>query len=187
MQPTKRPPLSPALSGTEFLRWYWLKDELADFARSSGQKASGSKALLTQRIAAALDGQEFTEPQPTKRASATQLTELLSGSTVIPAGQRCSQIVRTWMSEHLGSGFHFDAPMREFFAGADGTQTLQDAVDHWHQTRNESRPDIDPQFEYNRFTRTWHSLNPNGTREQLLTAWHLYRSQPTDQRLGGNK
>lgn len=180
--PAERPPLTPALGGAEFLRWYWLKEELAGFARSLGQKATGSKALLTQRIAAALDGRPFAEPASPKQRQGPQLTEPLSGSMPIPAGQRCSQAVRRWMSGQLGAGFHFDAAMRGFFAGVDGTQTLQDAVDHWRATRTAGSREIDPQFEYNRFTRTWHTANPNGTREEVLAAWQVYRSRPVDER-----
>lgn len=177
-----RPPLTADLSGTEFLRWYWLKDELAGFARSIGQKATGSKAVLTERIAAALEGREFAEPSSSRRRSVQQLSGPLTESTVVPAGQRCSQVVRAWLTEQIGPGFRFDAPMREFFAQADGTQTLQDAVAHWHRTRAPDRRDIDPQFEYNRFTRAWHEAHPDGSKEQLLAAWNEYRSRPVDER-----
>ena len=44
---SKRPQLSRELTGSEFLRWYWLKDELAEFARDLGVRTTGSKELLT--------------------------------------------------------------------------------------------------------------------------------------------
>ncbi|UNK47807.1 DUF6434 domain-containing protein [Arthrobacter sulfonylureivorans] len=159
-----RPPLTPELSGAEFLRWYWLKEELADFARVLGKRASGSKELLTQRIAAALDGQVFEEPKAPKRATGNQLTGPLSLSTPIPAGQRCSQILRKSFTEQVGPTFHFDAEMRAFFARTDGTQTMEQALDHWHESRDQAKREIDPQFEYNRFTRAWHESNPHGTK-----------------------
>ncbi|WP_141898293.1 SAP domain-containing protein [Paramicrobacterium agarici] len=49
-----RPALSAALSEQEFRRWYWLKEELQRFARSLGVSASGSKDVLSARIAAHL-------------------------------------------------------------------------------------------------------------------------------------
>ena len=58
----ERPPLTDKLSGAEFRRWYWLKDELSGFARSLGVTAAGSKQVLAERIAARLDGRPFTEP-----------------------------------------------------------------------------------------------------------------------------
>ncbi len=154
--PPSRPLLSTDLSEQEFLRWYWLKAELADFAREIEVRATGSKELLTARIGARLAGREFKEPTPPTASTGRQLTAPLSPTTVIPAGQRCSQVVRTWMLEQIGSSFHFDAPMREFFAQADGTKTMQDAIDHFAATREQATKSIDRQFEYNRFTRAWH-------------------------------
>jgi len=126
-----RPRLTPQLTGAELLRWYWLKDELADFARSLGIRTSGSKDLLTRRLAAALDGVPLDEPPAAPRVAGAQLTGPLTHATVIPRGQRCSQVVRAWFVEQVGPGFGFDAAMRAFFAGADGTHTMQDALGHY--------------------------------------------------------
>lgn len=180
---SRRPVLSIELTGSEFLRWYWLKDELADFARGLGLRATGSKELLTQRIAATLDVREFNEPTPAKGRSSAQLFGVLTAQTVIPRGQRCSQVLRAWFTQELGPGFHFDAPMREFIAAADGNRNLGQALEHWRGTRApEERREIDRQFEYNRFTRAWHGENPHGTKTELLAAWVRYRGLPIDER-----
>ena len=179
---TERPPLTPERTGTELLRWYWLKDELAEFARLLHIRATGEKALLAQRIASHLDGCEFPEPTAIKRPNRRQLSEPLTSSTPIPAGQRCSQVLRAWFSEEIGASFHFDAEMREVFLATDGTQTLADAVNHWYQTRGQEQKPIDAQYEYNRFTRAWHSKYPTGSKSELLTAWRVYRTQPIDAR-----
>lgn len=177
-----RPELAPGLSEAEFVRWYWLKDELVTFARRLGIRATGSKEALAARIAAALAGREFAEPAAPRRAATAQLTGALSSATVIPVGQRSSQVVRAWMAEQIGPGFHFDAEMRAFFSQADGTKTMQDAVNHWHETRGGGPKVIDRQFEYNRFTRAWHEAHPDGSREDLLEAWRQYRRRPIDER-----
>lgn len=179
---TQRPALTPALSGAEFERWYWLKEELAEFARSLGIRATGGKVLLTARIAATLDGREFSEPPSKRRTSGEQLSGVVTGESIVPAGQRCSQVVRAWFVEQVGPGFSFDEPMRAFFAATDGTQTLQDALDHWRSTRDRGETDIGSQFEYNRFTRAWHRDNPAGTPDEAREAWGSYRSRPVDQR-----
>ena len=44
------------MSGAELRRWYWLRNELVDFARTLGVTTTGTKTLLTQRLAHALDG-----------------------------------------------------------------------------------------------------------------------------------
>ncbi|GIG24937.1 DUF6434 domain-containing protein [Cellulomonas denverensis] len=182
MTPATRPALTPDLSGTELRRWYWLKEELADFARLLGVRATGSKQLLTDRIAARLDGREFAEPVRAPSGAGRQLSGPLTADTVIPPGQRCSQVVRAWLAEQAGPSFHFDAEMRAFFAAADGTRTMGDALDHWHRTRDRGERSIDPQFEYNRFTRAWRREHPEGGRAELLAAWQEYRNLPVDER-----
>lgn len=170
------------MAGTEFQRWYWLKDELSDFARTCGIRTTGSKDMLTARITAWLDGIPFTESEATPRGSVAQLTGELFASTLIPRGQRCSQIVRAWFIDQVGPSFRFDAQMREFFANSDGTQTMQDALDHYSTTRSQEPKAIEAQFEYNRFTRAWHTANPTGSRQELVHAWQRYRSLPINER-----
>ncbi|PQZ91693.1 hypothetical protein CQ018_13025 [Arthrobacter sp. MYb227] len=170
------------MSEYEFLRWYWLKAELETFAREIAVRATGNKELLTARIGAALAGRRFEEPMPTRRAQGRQLSAPLSHTTVIPVGQRSSQVVRAWMLEKLGPSFHFDAEVRDFFVQSDGTTTMQDALDHFHATRNQGSKSIDSQFEYNRFTRGWHKKYPDGSRDELLADWRAYRDTPIDRR-----
>lgn len=177
-----RPRLTAELTSSEFLRWYWLKDELSDFARDLGIRAADGKVLLTQRISARLDGGQFVEPSALKKSLSPQLSGALTSSTRIPAGQRCSQVVRAWLESELGPSFHFDAEMRSFFAETDGSQTLADALENWHRTRSTDRKSIDGQFEYNRFTRAWHDTHPNGSKNELLESWREYRRVPIDER-----
>ncbi len=182
MTEKNRPLLTSQLTGAELLNWYWLKLELLNFAKQLGIRASGSKELLTQRIAAYLDGVPFTEPRATKGMKGTQLIGPLTFTTVIPSGQRCSQVVRAWFIEQVGATFRFDAAMRAFFSETDGTQTMNDALDYYRETRDRGSKPIDPQFEYNRFTRSWYQANPTGRREDLFHDWQEYRSLPLDQR-----
>lgn len=170
------------MSGDELRRWYWHKDELADFARLLGVRATGSKQTLTARLAATLDGLPFTEPTTGRPRTTAQLAGQLSAATTIPPGQRCSQPVRAWFVEQVGPSFRFDDAMRSFFATTDGTQTLQDALDHYRATRHRGPKPIDPQFEYNRFTRAWRAANVDGSADDLRHAWQDYRNRPVDER-----
>ncbi|MBD8042216.1 hypothetical protein H9638_00150 [Arthrobacter sp. Sa2BUA2] len=172
------------MSAAEFRRWYWLKEELLVFARTQGIPASGSKEILGERIAALLGGKPLPAvPAPAGRKDRVhRLVPPLTIHTVIPAGHPCSQVLREFFVNALGPGFRFDAPMREFFAGNDGTATMGAALDHWHATRGEAPRPIGKQFELNRFSREWHAANPSGSREQMLAAWQVHRSLPVDQR-----
>lgn len=165
----------------EFVRWYWLKEELQTFARDLGIRATGGKEVLAARIEAHLAGQPFAEPHAAPRR-AVQLSGPLTAATRIPVGQRCSQHVRDWFRQQVGDGFRFDAAMRAFFEGTDGTQTLGDALAHWQATRDEGLREISAQFEYNRFTRAWHADHPDATRDEVIAAWNDYRSRPIDER-----
>ncbi|MEU6064776.1 DUF6434 domain-containing protein [Streptomyces sp. NPDC047082] len=174
-----RPALTADLTGAELLRWYWTLDELTGLARTLGVARHGGKVALTARLAAALDGLPLPGA-PVRRGPATaQLAEPVDADTVIPAGQRCSQVLRRYFVEAIGPGFHFDAFMRDFIAQNPG-RTLADAVAHWHTTRPDAaRPrEIDEQFEFNRFTSAWHRQNPAGTRAQALEAWYAHRALP---------
>lgn len=63
----ERPQLSRELTGKELLRWYWLKDELADFARLLNVRTAGGKEVLALRLAAVLDGVPFAGQCPNVR------------------------------------------------------------------------------------------------------------------------
>ncbi|GAA2791457.1 DUF6434 domain-containing protein [Kitasatospora sp. CM 4170] len=174
-----RPPLTAGLTGAELQRWYWTLDELTGLARTMGVARSGGKAALTTRLAAALDGRPLPAAPARRRPAAAQLAGPVDGGTVIPPGQRCSQVLRGYFVEEIGPGFHFDAFMREFIARSPG-RTLADAVAHWHATRPDAaRPrEIAEQFEFNRFTAAWHRRNPAGTRAQAREAWFAHRALP---------
>ncbi|WP_420492876.1 DUF6434 domain-containing protein [Kitasatospora camelliae] len=175
-----RPPLTRALDGEELLRWYWTLQELTALARELDLPRGGGKLALTDRLAAALDGRPLPPPPPRRRSTtAAQLTAPVDGSTVIPEGQRCSQVLRAHFRQEIGPSFHFDAPMRAFIADNPG-RTLADAVRHWHDTRTLAAEEPAPQFEFNRFLRDWHARNPDGTRAQAVAAWQTHRSRPKD-------
>ncbi len=179
--PPQRPELCARLTGAELRRWYYLRSELAAFARILGISAAGSKRDLTDRIAARLDGRPLPIRPRRSTPTSSQLTGGLTTDTVIPVGQRSSQLLRAFFTEHVGPGFGFDAAMRSFLTEHAGS-TLGDAIAHWHATRTTTQRDIGEQFELNRITRGWHAQHPGGSRADLLAAWRDYRSKPIDQR-----
>lgn len=175
-----RPALSEGITSQELRRWYWLKSELAAFARTLGLSGTGSKQELAEKITARLDGarppvimQRPVPPPP--------LAEPLTTTTQIPPGQRCTQQLRHYFADTIGPAFRFDAAMRAFIAAGAG-QTLAAAVDHWHNTRSKPRSEIGAQFELNRFVQRWHHDHPEGSRPAALEAWRVHRALPVDAR-----
>lgn len=176
-----RPSLEASLTGTELLRWYWLKSELTLIARRLGVSAGGSKKELTARVVAALDSTALPDRQPRRLPSGGQLTGPLSVDTVLPPGQRSSQVLRGFFLEHIGPGFRFDSVMRSFIGAGTGA-TLGAAVQHWHRTRARMAHEIAPQFEFNRFLRAWHSEHSGASHGDALEAWRLHRALPIEDR-----
>ncbi|MFI5829327.1 DUF6434 domain-containing protein [Streptomyces sp. NPDC051578] len=174
-----RPELSAALSGDELSRWYWTLAELSVFARELGVPRGGGKAALTERLRAALDGVAPPAAPPRTRSAGRQLAAPVNGLTVIPEGQRCSQVLREYFRREIGPGFHFDAYMRTFIAEGAG-RTLADAIAHRHATRQAAARlrEIGSQFELNCFLRDWHAEPPAGSRAEALAAWRTHRDRP---------
>ncbi|MDX6765078.1 DUF6434 domain-containing protein, partial [Streptomyces sp. F8] len=108
-----------------------------------------------------------------------QLAAPVDGTTVIPHGQRCSQVLREYFVREIGPGFHFDAFMREYVAAHAG-HTLAEAVEHWYATRARAAEpqQVGAQFEFNRFLRDWHARHPGGARTDALAAWQAHRARP---------
>ncbi|KGM03333.1 DUF6434 domain-containing protein [Cellulomonas cellasea] len=182
-----RPDLTPALSGEELQRWYWLREELAGLARTLGVRASGSKQELTGRLVAALDGHVAPAPsagRAARRPTPRPLTQPLSDATELPLGQRCSQELRGYLAARIGPGFRFDAHLRELIGSRAGL-TLGEVVAHWHATRDSPLQEIGAQFELNRFLRAWHAAHPGRSHAEALDAWRAYRALPVDARASG--
>lgn len=175
---SERPELSAKLAEDEFRRWYWTLAELQVFARSIDISASGRKADLADRIAAALAGRR---PPRTKRSvTADHLEGSLDRTTRIPANQRSTQELRRFFEDAIGPSFRFNGHMRSFLLA--GNATLGDAVDHWYATSGTELPPQSTSLEFNRFTKAWHDTHPKGSPSEARSAWETYRALPVDQR-----
>jgi hypothetical protein len=177
-----RPEPTADLTGAELRRWYWTLAELTGLARRLGVPVGGGKIVLTARLAAALDR---APPPPSPRSpgpASPQLAPPLEPGTVIPPGQRCSQVLRAYLRGEVGPAFTFDAPMRDFVATGAG-RTLADLVAHWHATRSAPPREIGPQFELNRFLRERRSRHPGEPRAAAMEAWRAHRALPAETRL----
>jgi SAP domain-containing new25 len=172
----QRPALNCQTNAQEFLRWYWLKEELIAFCRFARIPASGPKPELTVRIAAHLAGQALsTSPRPSRNA---QMPTEFTLETTIGQGWRCSLPLGVFLRAHCGRTFRFNAAVRKFVHTQVG-RSLAEAVECYRLSVAPDSPqtEIAPQLEYNRHTREFYANNPGASRQQVLEAWWARRSR----------
>ena len=163
------------MAASEFLRWYWLKTELCEFCRKHRLSPSGSKIELQTRIEAFLLGLPAPPANKTSRSSG-QMPDRFTLNTVIGKGWRCSPALGAFFKNAAGSGFRFNAAMRDFIHHNSG-KTLAQAVAHYHATRSVQRP-IAPQLEYNRHFRDYFKAHPGSSKADAIAAWWAKRGKP---------
>jgi hypothetical protein len=170
----QRPDLTSDLTVQDFKRHYFLKSELLGFCRTYGLSSVGSKPDLNARIAAFLETGQVTKPPPAPRRSGQKEPQELTLETVIWPGMTCNPRLGAFFREHIGSGFRFNAAMRNFIHHAAG-RTLGEGLEVWRNDQAERRAGrkdaILPQLEYNRHFRDFFAENPGATRDQAIAAW----------------
>jgi SAP domain-containing new25/Domain of unknown function (DUF6434) len=179
---TTRPALTKTLTTTEFLAWYWLKDELLVFCKQNNVRTSGSKPELAERIVRLLLGSEQLagETKAVKRSGRIDpMPTVFSLHTVIGTNWRCNPNLGAFLKKQCGPSFRFNAATRNFIHTQSG-KTLADAVQCFKQSVAPGAPRqvIIPQNEYNRHTREFFLENPNANRQAAIDAWWAKRNQP---------
>jgi len=183
----KRPDIKDIKTGDELKRWYWLKQELADYCRLLNISYTGVKFEILERIATNLDngGKVNTKPTPAKPKSSKfdWHSEKLTLATVLTDSYKNTQNVRRFFQQHCSEKFHFSIPFMHFMKNNCGKK-LQDAVNEWkrmneqHKDKN-FKSEIPPGNQYNKYIRDFFADNPNMTIEQARQCWKLKRSLPT--------
>ncbi|MBL3887296.1 SAP domain-containing protein [Bacillus sp. RZ2MS9] len=180
-----RPSLTKTISLTDFQNYYWLKAELQTFCREHGLPASGSKIEITERISHYLTTGKVLKNSSVQKVSKAPLSyKDLSLQTIITKNHRCSEEVRAFFKEKIGTNFRFTVALQKFFKENVG-KTYEDAVAFWHE-ENERKKDptykttIGAQFEYNRFTRDFFE-DPNNkgkAKADAIAAWNEMKAKP---------
>ena len=184
---SQRPPLDNHISVEDFRAYYWLKEELVVFCREHHLSTAGSKIEITDRIAYYLE--HGTAPATLKQKPISRASAKSDGpfalDQLIRANYRSDEEHRQFFERMIGPHFKFTTGFMRFCKENAGKQTYADAVKWWlaEQTRKHDpdfKPEIAPQFEYNRFIQAYFEHNPNGTREEAIRLWKEIRSQPGD-------
>jgi hypothetical protein len=181
-----RPELNKNVSSEKFRAFYWLKEELVAFCREHQLSTVGSKIELTERIAYFLDNGIAPQPisAPTKK-SIPQITSPLALNELIRANYRSDEEHRRFFKMVIGDKFKFTVGFMQFCKENIGQKTYADAVAWWldeQKRKNDPdyKPDIAPQFEYNRFIHAYFEANPNGKLEEAIQLWKEVKSKAGD-------
>ena len=173
-----RPKLDQHLTPDDFVSFYWLKEELIDYLREKNLSATGSKLDLTLRInqflangkTKSLTVENKISQELTRRTE--RMPVKLPRQSMIGSGWRCSQELRAFFEQEIGTHFHFKGYMRDFIHNGVG-KTLQEAIDLWEEERHkpiQEKP-IALQFEYNRHIREYFKTHPGAKLQDAIQDW----------------
>ncbi len=174
----ERPALDDIDDAAEFLDWYWLKEELADYCRRAGLPVSGAKADLRARIRHFLEtGETLATPAGLRRApSKTKWSKAtLTPETIIDESISFGPNVRGFFTQQIGAGFSCTSEFMAWVKSNPG-RTLADAVDHWQalEARKSDpafRREIAPDNQYNRYVRAFFDDNPDADMKTARACW----------------
>lgn len=191
----QRPDLTPSISRDDFLKYYWLKEELLRFCRAQGLPTWGAKEELTHRIDHFLTNGETIQssrPAHKKRRIGVERNEI-SLETMLTKGYTNSEINRAFFKSVIGPEFHFTTRFMRF-CREHPEATYGDAVMEWRREREERktgkvRTEIAPQFEYNRFIRDFFEdpAHHGKSLSEAIAAWRQYRAKPRLNSVGSRR
>ena len=179
-----RPTLSKNLSKSDFLDFYWLKEELVEFCRHNGINASGGKIEISQRIALFLETGEVIKKsggsKPKKSSRFDWNNEILSMETILTDSYKNGENVRAFFKREIGNSFHFTVTFMDWIKQNYG-KTLSDAVEEWNRIEQLKKDptfktEIAPQFEYNQYMRAFLKDNPTLSAKDAMHYWKLKRN-----------
>lgn len=179
---TDRPEIADCADGQTFRQWYYLKEELAAFARDHGIQSTGGKFDIADRIAYYLD----TGEAPPRRQNRKVTSDFdwhsaeLTDETIITDSYKNGQNVRRYFKQHI-DGFSFSIPLMDWMKANVG-KTLGDAVVEAKRIKEEKRKGVkqpdQPHNQYNAYTRAYFAAIPDGTQAQVRALWAERRKRP---------
>lgn len=183
----QRPSINTITSGTELIRWYWLKDELIEYAKNSGVKSTGAKFVILDRLAHFLDTGETLWPAEIGRGSTSNFDwhkAPLSLDTILTDSYKNTQNVRRFFHKNIGPGFKFNIAFMDWLKCNFG-KTLADAIDEYNSQQVQvSKPgfktDIKSHNQFNQYTRDILADNPGIKMVEVRRIWALKRALPSN-------
>lgn len=183
MSAYSRPLLQEGLDPDEFLKYYYLKEELTDFCRQIGLQTSGGKIDITERIAHYLRTGEKMK-STSKRTSSSKVGDSLyiTLDTTIESNFKCSERHRAFFKSEIGKGFTFNVEFQNWLK-ANAGKTYRDAIQAYKEIKEHkktNRTTIDRQFEYNTYIRDffYDPGNKGKPLQDAIACWKYKKNRP---------
>lgn len=178
---TRRPKLHPKMSLSDFRDYYWMKAELAEFARQLGLPTHGYKPELSARIERRLrnlpDEPETRRAQP--KMARDSAMPLRRDTPVV--NYKNDDKTRAFFESQIGPDFHFTYHLNQYRLAHEGL-TYGDLVDEWvaereRRQRDDYVPPIAEHGKYNRFIRDFFNdeRNKGKSMRDAATAWNAIK------------
>ncbi|MEM1033309.1 MAG: DUF6434 domain-containing protein [Myxococcota bacterium] len=176
-----RPDITEVTSETELRRWYWLKSEVASYARILGLSRGGSKEEITARIGHFLDtGEKRRHVRRRTSSDFDWANATLTLETVITDSYTNGPNVRAFFKEHYGPRFTFNIAFMDWMRTNVG-KSLADAVAARREIAEREKrvkPAIPASNQFNAYTRAFHLANPGRSHADARACWAWKRARP---------
>ncbi|MEL6124837.1 MAG: DUF6434 domain-containing protein [Pseudomonadota bacterium] len=177
-----RPDLDALTDAAVFRDWYWLKEELVAYCRAQGLSMAGSKAELTDRIAAHMDGAAAPRRARRKVSSGVNWAHLvITRDTVITDSYTNGPNTRAFFKGEIGARFTFNIAFMDWMRSHVG-RTMGEAVEAWLEIEAEKkagkRAAIPPSNQFNAYVRAFFDANPGCSMDEARACWAHKRGLP---------
>lgn len=166
----------------EFESFYFTGDEQKQLCKLLSIPHIGSKLEVKERIIEYLKTGNVIQPKPKVKHKPYKEDEVITRSTIIQPGHKCSQKVRAFFEAEI-PGFHFSTHIQNFFKNNPGL-TYEHAIEEWYKEKEEKKSrvkqPIGKQFEFNIFIREFYSKPENAgkSRKEAIKMWEEYKKSP---------
>ena len=174
----ERPIIDKQLDAEFFRSYYYLKEELVAFCRSSGLPTAGGKMELTDRIARYLATGEIQSVKCASKPKGTN-SGRLSEEALIESDFVCSEKHRAFFKDRIGRSFSFNVSFQNWLK-ANAGKTYAQAIEAYHEILAEKKKGattIDKQFEYNTYIRAFFEDNPGKSLKQAILCWNYKKAR----------
>ncbi|MDO5826068.1 MAG: DUF6434 domain-containing protein [Methanosphaera sp.] len=168
--------LNKNLTVDEFREYYFLKKDLVDFCRSEGLKLGGSKKELEERIICYLES--GVKLDNIKHVPKNNKNPHITMDSFIGEDFVCSQKVRLFFEEKIGSSFKFKVAFQKWLKN-NPDKTFRDAIIAYHDISGnlkKNSSNIDSQFQYNQYIRDFFKSNEDKSFKDAVKCWNYKKN-----------